>query len=389
MKAGALPVHGPRAVVAALAAHGWEAHRAEAAASGLGPVALHLREVPAPAIEALVVWNGKAALDLLTGPDWVIIAGTRSRVSALARPWTVPPELSELAVAVGMALPADPVPEWVTARGRIALERGVLVGIVNATPDSFSDAGALASVDAAVAHAARLLVDGATMLDVGGESTRPGAAPVPVEEELRRAVPVVEALVRRFPDTPVSIDTVKAPVARAALGAGAWSVNDVSGLRLDPAIAAAVRATGAGIILMHSRGAFSEMATFEHTEYPAGVVDGVAAELGAAVARATGEGIAADRIVVDPGFGFSKTAEQNLALLDGLAGLAGLGRPMMVGPSRKRFLGHATGRDLADRDRATAAACLLAWERGARLFRVHEPAAVRDALALARSVGGA
>lgn len=386
MKAAALPVHGPRAVVTALSAHGWEAHRAEAAALGLGPVALHLTDVPAALIEALVGWNRRAALDLLTGDDWVIIAGTRSRVSALARPWTVPGELAELAVQVGMALPGDPPSEWVTGRGRIPLHDPVIIGILNLTPDSFSDGGTLGTVDAAVAHADRLLGGGATMLDVGGESTRPGAEPVPAAAERDRVLPVVGALAARFPDVPISIDTVKASVAEAALAAGAWAVNDVSGLRLDPAIGGVVAATGAGIVLMHSRGSFAELASFDHAEYPGGVIAGVATELASALARAADAGIAGERVVLDPGFGFAKTGPQNLQLLDGLAALTSLGRPVLVGPSRKRFLGHATGRDLADRERATAAACLLAWERGARLFRVHDPAAVRDALALARSL---
>ncbi|HET7023725.1 MAG TPA: dihydropteroate synthase [Gemmatimonadales bacterium] len=386
MKAGALPVHGPRAVATALTSHGWEAHRAEAAADGLGPIALHLTELPAAAVEALVVWNQRASLDLLTGEDWAIIAGTRSRVSALARPWTVPAELSEVAVLVGMALPPDPVREWVTTRGPILLDHPVIIGILNTTPDSFSDGGALTTVDGAVAHAERLLAGGATMLDVGGESTRPGATPVSADAERQRVILVIEALVTRFPGIPISIDTVKAPVAAAALGAGAWVVNDVSALRLDPAMGPVVAAAGAGVVLMHSRGTFTELASLDHVEYRGGVAAGVVGELGLAVERATAAGIAAERIVVDPGFGFGKTGPQNLELLDGLAALAVLGRPVLVGPSRKRFLGHATGRDVADRDRATAAACLLAWERGARLFRVHDPAAVRDALELARSM---
>ena len=389
MKAGALPVHGPRAVVTALSAHGWEAHRAEAAAQGLGPVALHLTEVPAAAIEALVGWNRRAALDLLTGEDWVIIAGTRSRVGALARPWTVPAELSELAVQVGMALPAEPPSEWVTARGRVPLQDPVIIGILNLTPDSFSDGGALGTLEAALTHAERLLTGGATMLDVGGESTRPGAEPVPAAAEQDRVLPVIGALAARYPGVPISIDTVKASVAEAALAAGAWIVNDVSGLRLDPAIGGVVAAAGAGVVLMHSRGSLGELASYDHAAYPGGVTAEVTTELAGAVARATGAGIAIEGVVVDPGFGFAKTASQNLELLDGLAALQSLARPVLVGPSRKRFLGQATGRDVLDRERATAAACLLAWERGARLFRVHDPAAVRDALMLARAVGQA
>jgi dihydropteroate synthase len=152
-------------------------------------------------------------------------------------------------------------------------------------------------------------------------------------------------------------------------------------------VAEVVAEAGAGLVVMHSRGAFAEMATFEHADYPEGVVAETVRELAAAVARAAAAGIAPERVAVDPGLGFSKTAPQNLLLLDGLTALRALGRPILVGPSRKRFLGHVTGRDVGDRDRATAAACVLAWERGARLFRVHDPAQVRDALALAHSLG--
>jgi len=188
---------------------------------------------------------------------------------------------------------------------------------------------------------------------------------------------------------PLSIDTVKSGVARRALEAGAWIVNDVSAFRLDPAMAAVVADRGAGAILMHSRGSVSSMARLDHAEYAPDVVSGVRDELAAALDGALAAGIPADRLVLDPGFGFAKTAEQNLALLDGLEALLGLGRALLVGPSRKRFLGGVTGREVAERDVATAAACALAWERGARLFRVHNVAATRDALAVAHAVRGA
>jgi dihydropteroate synthase len=227
------------------------------------------------------------------------------------------------------------------------------------------------------------------MLDVGGESTRPGRLePVPLEEELRRVVPVIEALVKTFPDVPLSVDTVKAPVARAALAAGAAVVNDVTALRLDPGMAAVVAEAKAGLILMHSRGSILEIASYAHAQYQEGIVAGVLAELRAALAAAAAAGVAPEAIAIDPGFGFSKTVEQNLALFDQLAALQALGRPLLVGPSRKRFLGEATGLPLEQRDRVTATACALAHERGARLFRVHDVAAAREALALAHAVGG-
>ena len=386
MKAALLPVHRRAALVEFLGGHGWEGDRAEAAAAGLGPVAVVVTGVGPPALEALKRWNLKAGLDLLTGDDWFLLAGSASRISALARPWTVPPELSEVATAVGLALPAERPARWSTGRGSISLERLVIVGIVNVTPDSFSDGGAHASTSAAVAHALRLVEDGATMLDIGGESTRPGATPVLVDEELRRVIPVVEELQRRCAAVPLSIDTTKSTVARAALDAGAWVVNDVSGLRFDPAMGGVIAGQGAGVVVMHSRGDFGELASYTHATYPDGVSGAVARELGDAVRRATDAGIPLDHVAVDPGFGFAKTPEQNIVLLDRLEEIAALGRPLFVGLSRKRFLGELTGRAADDRDRATAAACALAHGRGAQLFRVHAPGAVRDALVLAHAL---
>lgn len=201
-------------------------------------------------------------------------------------------------------------------------------------------------------------------------------------------IPVIEALVREYPSVFVSIDTVKAAVARAALGAGAAVVNDVSALRLDSAMAATIAAAGAGVVLMHSRGSILEVASYTHADYGGDVVGGVLSELRAALDRAAAGGIGSDATVIDPGFGFSKTVEQNTVLFDQLAVLEALGRPILVGPSRKRFLGSVTGLPVEERDRATALACALAYERGARLFRVHDVAAAREALSLARAVGG-
>jgi dihydropteroate synthase len=254
-----------------------------------------------------------------------------------------------------------------------------VIGIVNVTPDSFSDGGRFTTVDRAVAQAERLLADGAALLDVGGESTRPGAAPVPLDEEIRRVAPVVEQLARRGLG-PVSVDTRKAPVARAAIAAGAAVVNDVSGLAFDPELVPVAAQAGVGVILMHMRGTPDTMdglATYRQ------VAAEVAAELAASAAHAVAGGVERERLVLDPGFGFAKTPDQNFRLLDELATIVGLGYPVAVGPSRKRFLGHATGRPVADRDRATAVACALAWERGARLFRVHDVALAREALAVA------
>jgi dihydropteroate synthase len=174
-------------------------------------------------------------------------------------------------------------------------------------------------------------------------------------------------------------------VAEAALDAGAAAVNDVSGLRLDPRMAEVVASRQAGLVLVHSRGAVAEMATAVPA-YPGGVLAAVIEELSAALDRARAAGVQSERIVVDPGLGFGKTTEQNFELLRGLATLRVLGRPILVGPSRKRFLGRVTGREVAERDAATASACAIAWESGARLFRVHEPALTRDALAVAHAL---
>lgn len=388
MIARGLPSHSPRAVVEALRARGMDEARADAAARGMAALAIELSGLDASTILVLVHYAGQLGVEVVTGEDWAIVGGSEARLGALARPWTVPPPLAELATAVGLLLTPEPVAIWVTARGVIQLDRPVILGILNLTPDSFSDGGRFLAPDAAVAQADQLVADGAAVLDLGGESTRPGSEPVPEPEELSRVMPVLEALVKRHPGVPISVDTVKAGVARAALEAGAAIVNDVSAFRLDPAMARTAAQSGAGVILMHSRGTVSTMARLDDAEYDPDVVTVVRAELSAALDRAVTAGVAHERIVLDPGFGFAKTAEQNLLLCDRLAALRSLGRPILVGPSRKRFLGSVTGRELGDRDVATAAACVVAYERGARLFRVHNVAMARDALSVAAAVRG-
>jgi dihydropteroate synthase len=371
-----------------LRSHGWEETLAATAAEGIDTSAFHLTGLDQGALEALVPFAGGLGLEVLTGDTWAILAGSRSRLSALARPWTVPDSLTQIAVGLGMALPPTAPSTWQTARGSVFLDRPILVGILNVTPDSFSDGGRYTGVDAALAQAEKMLGAGAYILDIGGESTRPGRTEdVPAPEELRRVIPVIQALARCYPELVISVDTVKASVARAAVEAGAAVVNDVSALRLDPAMAATVAAVRAGIILMHSRGSILEVASYQHADYGGDVVGGVMAELREALARAGAAGISPDATVIDPGFGFSKTAEQSLLLFDQLPALQALGRPLLVGPSRKRFLGAMTGLPVEDRDRVTATACAMAYERGARLFRVHDVAGAREALELAHAVG--
>jgi dihydropteroate synthase len=383
----ALATHSPsEAVRAALAARGWDADHSRFAASGLQPLILMLDDITEDEREALVRWSTRAGADVLTGDGWALVAAAASRLAPLARPDLAPPGLESLVpeLARFFIAYAEPPRCWAIAGGEIPLSEPVLIGILNVTPDSFSDGGRFTKVDAAVRQAEKLKADGSQLLDIGGESTRPGAAPVSVDEEKSRVVPVVEALIACGLG-PLSVDTRKAEVARAALGAGASVINDVSGLAFDAELGPVVARNGAGLILMHMRGTPDTMDELAHYDH---VAARVAGELEAAAGRATGSGVERERIVVDPGFGFAKSAEQSFRLLDELATIVRLGYPVLVGPSRKRFLGAATGRPAEDRDRATAVACALAWERGARLFRVHEVGLVREALAVARATTG-
>ncbi len=291
--------------------------------------------------------------------------------------------------AAGAAPPASTSagPEWWTAAGALSLARPLVVGIINATPDSFWSGSRAADREAAVRRAAQLVEEGADVLDLGGESTRPGAAPVSEAEELGRVVPALREIARRWPAMPVSVDTVKAGVARAALAEGAAAVNDVSGLRLDPALGEAVAEAGAGLVLMHSRGDVATMARYALAEYGEDPVGEVALELDAALSRARRAGVADDAIVLDPGLGFAKRTEHSAALLARLDRIVALGRPVMVGPSRKRFVGElAGGLPPEQRLEPTLAACVVALLRGARLFRVHDVRAARRALTVAEAM---
>lgn len=266
-----------------------------------------------------------------------------------------------------------------------------IMGIVNATPDSFSDGGRHLALADAVAAAERMAEVGADVVDLGGESTRPGSPQVPVEEELRRVVPVVERLRARGFRLPISIDTSKGAVAAAALAAGADLINDVRAGD-DPELLRAVAAAGAPIVLMHSRGPSVDMQS--RTRYGDVVAD-VIGELRAVIARAEEAGVAPDRILVDPGLGFAKTAEQNLAVLGRLEALRVLGRRLLVGPSRKSFIGHVTGAPVEARLPGTLAAVTACVLAGVEFLRVHDvaearqaadvAAAIRDAAAAART----
>jgi dihydropteroate synthase len=254
----------------------------------------------------------------------------------------------------------------------------VVMGVVNVTPDSFSDGGAWPDPQAAVAHGRRLAAEGADILDIGGESTRPGAEPVGEAEELRRVVPVLEGLAGGA--ARLSIDTSKAAVAAAALQAGATIVNDVTALRGDPAMAGTVAGAGCDVCLMHMLG---EPRTMQRDPRYGDVVDDVKAFLAQRLEHAVRSGIAEERIWLDPGIGFGKTIDHNLELLRRLGEIVALGRPVVVGTSRKSFLGTITGRGPGDRVAATIATNVLALAAGARIFRVHDVAEARDALLVA------
>lgn len=281
------------------------------------------------------------------------------------RPLTVP-------LGRGQQLPAEATPG--------------LMAILNCTPDSFSDGGQYLSVDAAVALARKAGAAGAAVLDVGGESTRPGAESVTVDEELRRVVPVIRALRERV-GLPLSIDTRKAAVFEEAWAAGASMLNDVSGLRHDPQMAAVAARTDAAVVVMHMRGTPASMnAEAQYTN----VVEDVLCELGHALQLARDAGIRTTNLIADPGLGFAKDTIQNLSLLTHLRRFTTLGVPLLLGPSRKRFLGDITGHeDPLARDTATAALVALLAHSPVGLFRVHAPAAARDALRVAQSFGAA
>ena len=259
-----------------------------------------------------------------------------------------------------------------------------VMGIVNVTPDSFSDGGEFLDASAAIAHAGRLATEGADLIDVGGESTRPGAQPVALAEELRRVVPVIEGIAA-VTDVPVSIDTMKADVAEAALAAGASFVNDVTALRGDPRMVEVVAAAGVPVCLMHMLG---EPRTMQHDPRYEAVVDEVARFLGERAEWACAQGVRAERICVDPGIGFGKTLAHNLELLRRLDRIVALGYPVVVGVSRKRFLGAVTGADEGDRGAASLVASLAAVRAGAWMVRVHDVRAMRHGLAVEAAIRG-
>lgn len=269
---------------------------------------------------------------------------------------------------------------------RFRLERPLLMGIVNVTPDSFFDGGRFCDPQRAVAHALRLVEEGADLLDIGAESTRPGALPVDEQEERRRLVPVVAAVAKAV-SVPISVDTSKAEVAKAAIDAGAIMVNDVTALRGDSAMVGVVAQAGVALVLMHMQGTPDIM---QHAPRYDDVVGEVAQFLAERVRYAIDQGVARDRIVVDPGIGFGKTLGHNLDLLANLRVFAELGYPVLVGPSRKGFIGQLTDQSVEARGWGTAGVVALAVEQGANILRVHDVGPMKDvakvAVAIARRI---
>ena len=274
---------------------------------------------------------------------------------------------------------------WQTARRKISLEKTLVMGIINVTPDSFSDGGKFFSIDDALRQAEKLLTEGADILDVGGESTRPKSARVSSDEESSRVVPVIEGIAKRF-ETPISIDTTKAEVAENALASGAEIINDISGLRFDPRIGEVAAAHGAGLVLMHSRGTFETMHTLPLVD---DILSDVSADFQRAVSAAKSFGVADEQIVLDIGIGFSKTLEQNLELL---AKLDKLVRefsefPMLVGTSRKSFIAKILGESSPDERLAgSLASVVVAVWNGAKIIRVHDVRPTVDALAITQNI---
>lgn len=274
---------------------------------------------------------------------------------------------------------------WDTGRRIIDLTgRPCIMGILNVTPDSFSDGSLYCDVDRAVDRAFEMEAQGADIIDIGGESTRPFAPPVPADEELDRVMPVIERLDGRL-RIPLSIDTYKAVVARETLRAGVEIVNDISAMTFDPEMAAVVAAAGAGVVLMHTRGNPEEMQ--RRTVYDDLVAE-VAGFLADALDRARGAGIAKERVVLDPGIGFGKSVAGNLELVRRLGEIVALGRPVLVGPSRKSFIGKVLGRETGERLFGTAAAVAISLANGASVFRVHDVQAMRDVVDMAAALTG-
>nr|WP_253899636.1 dihydropteroate synthase [Corallococcus carmarthensis] len=335
--------------------------------------------------EKLPTWTPGGHLD---HPGEVLLSGSRQQFDRLISLARKSPRTDGLARVLEEVLSPAPMPALTLSGRRFEWgTRTYLMGVVNVTPDSFSDGGRFPDASSAVEHALKLVDAGADILDVGGESTRPGSLPVSVDEELSRILQVVEGIKRRS-TVPISVDTMKAAVAKEALKAGAHLINDVTGFHSDPALAGVVAAAGAACCLMHTQGMPN---TMQQAPQYADVVGEVMDYLEEGMFQATEAGIPRERILVDPGIGFGKTLEHNLFLLRRLEELRGLGQPLLVGTSRKSFLGRLTGgKGPQERLAATlGSVAAMAVLGGADVVRVHDVAEARDALAVADAIRGA
>jgi dihydropteroate synthase len=315
-----------------------------------------------------------------------VLIGTVKQLTRLSRKLTAQPfGLAGLSGELDRLLACIEFPPkiWKTSRRSLSLQRPLIMGILNVTPDSFYDGGRCCDPGKAVEIALQMEVEGADIIDIGGESTRPGAAPVSAEDELQRVIPVIERLIGSL-KCAISVDTWKSSVADKAVAAGAEIINDISGFTFDPQMAGVAAAGGAGVVLMHTRGAPVNMQ--QHTEYRDLMAE-VTESLHGSCVRAVEAGVAKECIALDPGIGFGKNAAGNMELIRRLAELSGFGQPILVGPSRKSFIGSVLGRQqTADRTFGTAAAVALSVSHGASILRVHDVGAMRDVADMAHAI---
>lgn len=328
----------------------------------------------------------RGAIDCSASTTSALLLGTERHFGALLdKLQAQPPTMQKIGVLLRDGLERYDRERFTLELGDRRLELGgrtLVMAILNVTPDSFSDGGRHLEPSRAVAEGLRLVAEGADIIDVGGESSRPGAEPVPLEEELERVVPVVRELAGRS-DVPISVDTTKAEVARRAVEAGAAMVNDISSLRFDPAMAGAVAEAGVAVVLMHMRG---EPRTMQDDPAYDNVMGEIVRELGESLAAGAAAGIGKERMLVDPGIGFGKNLEHNVAVHRGLGELRILGRPVVFGSSRKSFIGKLGGGEVEERLPGSIASACLAAAAGAHIVRVHDVAETRRALTVADAV---
>lgn len=307
----------------------------------------------------------------------VILIGTDKQLGRLCHRLSLQPfSLPEVAAGLKAVLARAVTPPslWKTAQRTLELHRPLIMGILNVTPDSFSDGNLYATPQKAIDRALEMLDDGADIIDIGGESTRPGAQPVTAEQELQRILPVIKGLYGRIA-CPISVDTWKSSVAAAALDAGAEIINDISGLTFDTQLPGVVARSGAGVVLMHTSG--SPLAMQNRTGYE-NLINDIFESLNHSCTTASDAGVERDRIAIDPGIGFGKTAGQNLEILNRLSEFSSLGLPLLIGTSRKSFIGRTLNRDADDRLHGTSATIAIAIAKGAHIIRVHDVNAMRD-----------